>query len=137
MENEQNIHTGFPGRQELLDWYSKQEKNGIPEVNGHIHSPESFSAFSEMELAFQMAMNEGVRVLGINDFYTLDGYHEFASLALKYKVFPLFNVEFMALQDKLQQEGIRVNDPNNPGRTYFSGKGLRYPVRMSEHQSEK
>jgi hypothetical protein len=137
MENKQNIHTGFPGRQELLDWYRKQEKNGIPEVNGHIHSPESFSAFSEMELAFQMALNEGVRVLGINDFYTLNGYPEFASLALKYKVFPLFNVEFMALQDKLQQEGIRVNDPNNPGRTYFSGKGLRYPVRMSDASGRK
>jgi hypothetical protein len=137
MEYEQNIYAGFPGRQELLDWCNKHQKNGIPDVNGHIHSPESFSAFSEMELAFQMALNEGVQVLGINDFYTLAGYNEFAGLALKYKVFPLFNVEFMALQDKLQQEGVRVNDPNNPGRTYLSGKGLSYPVSMSEESAGK
>jgi hypothetical protein len=137
MEKKQNIYAGFPGRQELLDWYSKQGETDIPEVNGHIHSPESFSAFSEMELAFQMAMNEGVQVLGINDFYTLEGYPEFANLAQKYKIFPLFNVEFMALQDHLQQKGIRVNDPNNPGRTYFSGKGLRYPVSMGEKSARK
>jgi hypothetical protein len=24
----------------------------------------------------------------------------------------------------LQEAEVRVNDPNNPGRTYFSGKGL-------------
>ncbi len=137
MEKNQNIYAGFPGRQALLDWYAKQEEKGIPEVNGHIHSPESFSAFSEMELAFQMAINEGVQVLGINDFYTLEGYPEFAHLAQKYKIFPLFNVEFMALQDRLQQKGIRVNDPNNPGRTYFSGKGLRYPVSMGEASTRK
>jgi hypothetical protein len=137
MEKKQNIYAGFPNRQELLDWYNKQGKMDIPEVNGHIHSPESFSAFSEMALAFQMAINEGVQVLGINDFYTLEGYPEFAHLAQEYKIFPLFNVEFMALQDKLQQKGIRVNDPNNPGRTYFSGKGLRYPVHMGEASARK
>ena len=38
----------------------------------------------------------------------------------------------MALQNDLQDAGIRVNDPNNPGRTYFSGKGLRQPAEMSE-----
>ncbi len=26
-----------------------------------------------------------------------------------------------------QIKGIRINDPNNPGRIYFSGKGLDYP----------
>jgi len=26
-----------------------------------------------------------------------------------------------------QKKGIRINDPNNPGRIYFSGKGLDYP----------
>jgi hypothetical protein len=41
------------------------------------------------------------------------------------------------LQKDLQEAGIRVNDPNNPGRTYFSGKGLRYPVKMSEKSRQK
>jgi hypothetical protein len=31
-----------------------------------------------------------------------------------------------------QQAGIRVNDPNNPGRTYLSGKGLAYPQNLSQ-----
>ena len=29
-------------------------------------------------------------------------------------------------------KGIRVNDPNNPGRTYFSGKGLDFPSNPDE-----
>jgi hypothetical protein len=35
------------------------------------------------------------------------------------------------LQKDLQAEGVRVNDPNNPGRTYFSGKGLKFPVQLN------
>ncbi|MGQ8335977.1 PHP domain-containing protein [Sunxiuqinia sp. A32] len=100
-------------------------------VNGHFHTPYSFSAFNEIEQVFKMAGTEDVKVLGINDFYTTDGYEEFAKLAKKYEVYPLFNIEFMALQKDLQAKGVRVNDPNNPGRTYFSGKGLQYPVKMN------
>jgi hypothetical protein len=81
-----------------------------------------------------MAEAEGIQVLGINDFYTTDGYAEFAELALKYKIFPLFNIEFMALQSDEQAKGIRVNDPANPGRTYMSGKGLSYPVNIEKAQ---
>jgi hypothetical protein len=103
-----------------------------PKVNGHIHTPYSFSAFKDMEQPFKMAREEGVAILGINDFYTTDGYGEFASLAKASKVFPLFNIEFMSLQKEAQEAGIRINDPQNPGRTYLSGKGLRFPVSMSE-----
>ncbi len=78
-----------------------------------------------------MAQEEKVQVLGINDFYTTDGYGEFNTLAKQRLIFPLFNIEFMSLQKDLQAVGVRVNDPNNPGRTYFSGKGLRYPVRLN------
>jgi hypothetical protein len=120
-----------------LDWYKKQPQNNLPNINGHIHTPHSFSAFSSIEQAFQLAKNEGVSVLGINDFYTTDGYNEFAELAQKYKIFPLFNIEFMALQNDLQEAGIRVNDPSNPGRTYFSGKGLCQPANMSEASFNK
>jgi hypothetical protein len=104
----------------------------IPKINGHIHTPHSFSAFADIEQPFRMAKSEGISVLGINDFYTTNGYVEFANLAKKYQIFPLFNIEFMALQKPLQDAGIRVNDPQNPGRTYLSGKGLRFPVSMSE-----
>lgn len=126
-----SIFVDFPATQELLDWHKTQQQT-TPDINGHIHTPHSFSAFSEIKQAFEMAKAEGISVLGINDFYTTDGYTEFAELAVANKVFPLFNIEFMGLQNDLQEAGIRVNDPSNPGRTYFSGKGLCQPAKMSE-----
>ncbi len=132
MNTNKSIFANFPEMPELLEWYNNQPKNDVPDINGHIHTPHSFSAFSEIKQAFELAKNEGVSVLVINDFYTTDGYNEFAELAIENKVFPLFNIEFMGLQNDLQKAGIRVNDPSNPGRTYFSGKGLRQPAKMSE-----
>lgn len=137
MAKDKNIFTTFPAEDELLEAFRDQFDNIVPEINGHIHTPHSFSAFSEIEQAFHLAKKEGVSVLGINDFYTTDGYDEFAVLAKEHTIFPLFNIEFMALQNDLQEAGIRVNDPNNPGRTYFSGKGLRQPAKMSESSFNK
>jgi len=131
MTKNKSIFSTFPQPDELLNWYKAQPKAGVPDINGHIHTPHSFSAFSEIAQAFEMAKEEGISVLGINDFYTTDGYKEFAELAVKNKVFPLFNIEFMGLQNDLQEAGVRVNDPSNPGRTYFSGKGLCQPAKMS------
>jgi hypothetical protein len=141
-----NFLHDFPGRDELNDRPdSLTGKNGsagadgrnAPAVNGHIHSPYSFSAFQDLEQAFRMASQEGVKVLGINDFNTTSGYSLFHDLGVKYKVFPLFNIEFMGLLPREQEEGVRINDPNNPGRIYFSGKGLDYPVSMGQAEAEK
>ena len=137
MTERKSIFASYQQQEDLLEWYKKQAHEEIPNINGHIHTPHSFSAFSDIEQAFQLAKKESVTVLGINDFYTTDGYDEFAELAKKYKIFPLFNIEFMALQNDLQEAGIRVNDPNNPGRTYFSGKGLRQPAGMGETSFRK
>jgi hypothetical protein len=134
---DKSIFSSFPNPEDLLAWYKNQPEKPVPDINGHIHTPHSFSAFSSIEQAFQLAKAEGVSVLGINDFYTTDGYDEFAELAQKHRIFPLFNIEFIALQNDLQEAGIRVNDPNNPGRTYFSGKGLRQPAEMSEISIKK
>ncbi|MGE4587597.1 MAG: hypothetical protein AB7D05_09670 [Mangrovibacterium sp.] len=109
----------------------------VLKVNGHFHTPFSFSAFSGIAQVFEMALQEKVKVLGINDFYTTGGYSEFSALAEKYRVFPLFNIEFMALQKDLQAAGVRVNDPNNPGRTYFSGKGLKFPVSLDASMTKR
>ncbi len=98
------------------------------DVNGHIHTPYSFSAFNNITQIFEMAVKEGVKVVGINDFNVTDGYPEFHEEAVKSRTFPLFNIEFISLLKKEQEEGIRVNDPGNPGRTYFSGKGLDFPT---------
>ena len=128
----QSLFSNFPSENDLLRWSEKLTGKQPLKVNGHLHSPYSFSAFTNMEQMFQMATDEDIKVLGINDFNTTDGYKEFLNLALKYKIFPLFNIEFMGMLADEQANGIRVNDPNNPGRTYFSGKGLRYPAQMDE-----
>ncbi|MGC1390616.1 MAG: hypothetical protein WA816_06240 [Bacteroidales bacterium] len=100
------------------------------ETNGHIHTPYSFSAFTGLNTAFKMAVEEKISVLGINDFYVTDGYDTFHKGCLENKIFPLFNIEFIGLLKEEQKNGIRINDPNNPGRIYFSGKGLDYPFQV-------
>ena len=130
----QSLFANYPGKQVLLDELKRKGGQKALQVNGHFHTPFSFSAFTEIEQPFKLAEAEGVQVLGINDFYTTDGYAEFADLAAKYKIFPLFNIEFMSLQKDLQEANVRVNDPANPGRTYFSGKGLTSPLVLGGEQ---
>jgi hypothetical protein len=125
-----NLFEDFPSRDELLDWYSKNGSNLIHDVNGHFHTPYSFSAFTELKQVFLMAEKEKVNVLGINDFYTTTGYGEFTEFCETYRKFPLYNIEFMGLLKSEQENGIRINDPNNPGRIYFCGKGLDFPVNL-------
>ena len=108
----------------------------VPEVNGHLHSPYSFCAFDSIKQMFTMAGEEKVVALGINDFFTVDGYAEFEANALNSRIFPLFNIEFMGLMKDLQEQDIRVNDPNNPGRVYFSGKALKNPLDVSPEYRE-
>jgi hypothetical protein len=122
-----NFLSGFPSYEIL-----KKEMHGFSypdyrEANGHIHTPYSFSAFSDLETVFKMAGSEKITLLGINDFYVTDGYDAFCKGCLQNNIFPLFNIEFIGLLKEEQQKGIRINDPNNPGRIYFSGKGLDNP----------
>jgi len=120
-----NFLTNFPEPDELLN--RKSPLKPVP-VNSHFHTPYSFSAFESIGQTVSMAVSEGVGILGINDFYTTAGYDEFSAICLQRRVFPLYNIEFIGLSKDQQAKNIRVNDPNNPGRTYFSGKGLDYPV---------
>ena len=107
------------------------------DVNAHLHTPYSFSAFSSISQALDMASEEGVKVVGINDFYSMDGYREWSEECGKRHLFPLFNIEFISLNVEDQAAGVRVNDPNNPGRTYLSGKGLAYPVILKGKEAEQ
>jgi len=109
----------------------------VVDVNAHLHTPYSFSAFERVTQALDMAAEEGVKVVGINDFYSLDGYREWSEECGKRRLFPLFNIEFISLNVEDQAAGVRVNDPNNPGRTYLSGKGLAYPVILSGKEAEQ
>jgi len=107
------------------------------EANGHIHTPYSFSAFTALNTAFNMAVKEKIAVLGINDFYVTDGYPAFHEGCLANGIFPLFNIEFIGLLKEEQKKGIRINDPNNPGRIYFSGKGLDFPFQLGWWQKRQ
>ena len=101
-------------------------------VNAHLHTPFSFSAFSDIEDALDRAVAEQVKVVGINDFYTAEGYEEWAEGCRRRGLFPLFGIEFISLNEEDQKAGLRVNDPGNPGRTYISGKGLSQPFKLDE-----
>lgn len=104
-------------------------------VNAHLHTPYSFSAFGSIAEALERAKSEGVGVAGINDFYSTEGYVEWGAEAAKRGIYPLYGIEFIALDADNQLGGVRVNDPNNPGRTYLSGKGLCSPASMSERSA--
>lgn len=132
-----NFLSDFPDKETLLEWYSLNGSNMIHDVNGHIHSPFSFSSFNNLTQAFQLARGESIGILGINDFYTTKGYTEFHELSKKFRIFPLFNIEFMGMVREFQRSGIRINDPTNPGRIYLSGKGLDFPVELSGRSLEK
>jgi len=109
----------------------------VVDVNAHLHTPYSFSAFNDVPQALDMAKKEGVAVVGINDFYSLDGYGQWKEECAARSLFPLFNIEFISLNVEDQAAGVRVNDPNNPGRTYLSGKGLSYPVKLCGKEAQQ
>ncbi len=124
-----NILASFPDQQSLLQMFPVTETLA---VNAHLHTPYSFSAFTDIRQIFEMAQKENIAVLGINDFFVTDGYDSFYQESLNYGIFPLFNIEFISLLKKEQKEGVRINDPNNPGRCYFSGKGLNFPFSLDD-----
>ncbi|MDR2936385.1 MAG: hypothetical protein LBU80_03475 [Rikenellaceae bacterium] len=110
-------------------------KNGpleVVDLNAHLHTPYSFSAFCSLAQALDMTAAEGVKVAGINDFYSTDGYAEWDEGCRARKLYPLHNIEFISLNAEDQAAGVRVNDPNNPGRTYLSGKGLTSPLKLAD-----
>ncbi len=124
-----NILASFPDQQSLLEMFP--DKETLP-VNAHLHTPYSFSAFTDIRQIFEMAQKENISVLGINDFFVTDGYDSFYQEAMNYGIFPMFNIEFISLLKKEQKDGIRINDPNNPGRCYFTGKGLDFPYSLTD-----
>ena len=126
-----NFLTSLPWHDELRKKMAGTEMPEFREANCHIHTPYSFSAFDTLDTAFKMAREEGIAALGINDFFVTDGYEAFHNGCIRNSIFPLFNIEFIGLLKEEQKAGIKINDPNNPGRIYFSGKGLDYPFNIS------
>jgi hypothetical protein len=122
-----NFLTDLPEFEILAKEMLKVPLPDYREANCHIQTPYSYSSFSDMEGIFRMAGQENIALLGINDSYVADGYDSFHKGCIKNNIFPLFNLGFTGLLDEEKQKGIRLNDPEIPGRVYFSGKGLDYP----------
>ncbi len=122
----------FPDPSALLFDFRSRASEEILQVNSHVHTPYSFSAFNSIENIFLQAEKEKVRILGINDFFIADGFREFYQKGLQEGIFPMFNIEIVALMVREQYDRFRINDPENPGRTYLSGKGLDYPFHLDE-----
>ena len=93
-------------------------------VNAHIHLPPNFSAFTDVAQAVTLAAEQGVAVLGTSNYYDFRVYGEFAALARRHKIFPLFGLEVIAMIDHLAAAGVKINDPGNPGKIYVCGKGI-------------
>ncbi|MBN1943503.1 MAG: hypothetical protein JW849_09455 [Phycisphaerae bacterium] len=93
-------------------------------VNSHIHLPPNFSAFRSVAEAVELAAEQGVRVLCASNYYDFTVFGEFFAKARSKKIFPLFGTEIIARIDELLTDGVRVNDPGNPGRMYICGKGI-------------
>lgn len=93
-------------------------------VNSHIHLPPNFSAFQTVEQALELAAAQGVKVLGVSNYYDYDVYGDFAEGARSAGIFPLFGLEIICLIDELVKAGVKINDPGNPGKMYICGKGI-------------
>ena len=104
--------------------------------NSHIHLPPNFSAFETVEQAVQIASDEGVQVVGCGNYYDYSVYQQFTETAQSKNIFPLFGTEIIALETDLQKQGIRINDPGNPGKYYICGKGISRFEQLSDRAAE-
>jgi len=91
-------------------------------VNTHVHVPPNFSAFASPEEAVGLAVAQGIRVLGTANYYDFRIYRRFEAAARSASIVPLFGSEFHTVAEDL--DGIRINDPSNPGQFNLCGKGL-------------
>jgi hypothetical protein len=102
-----------------------------PAFNTHVHLPPNFSAFDTVEDAVTTAAREGVRVVGSSNFHDFGVYDRFEAAARANGVAALFGLEFISVLEEEQRQGIKINDPANPGRAYICGKGIPAPTSPS------
>ena len=89
--------------------------------NSHIHLPPNFSAFQTVSQAIELAAAQGIGVLGVSNYYDYEVYGDFVEGARKAGIFPLFGLEIICLIDDLVKQGVKINDPGNPGKMYICG----------------
>jgi hypothetical protein len=82
--------------------------------------------------AVWQAAREGIAVLGINDHYTVAGHEEFRRACEVAGIAATFSLEAVAVDRDAAEAGLKLNDPDNPGRIYLCGKGItRNPAESS------
>jgi hypothetical protein len=70
------------------------------------------------------AAREGIAVLGINDHYTVAGHEEFRRACEVAGIAATLSLEAVAMDREAAEAGLKLNDPDNPGRVYLCGKGV-------------
>jgi hypothetical protein len=105
-------------------------------TNVHFHLPPNFSAFHTVGQAVQLADEQEVRVLGTSNYYDFSVYGPFAAEARRRGVFPLFGTELIARLADLAAAGVKINDPDNPGKMYLCGKGITRLAPMSPRATD-
>ncbi len=100
--------------------------------NSHIHLPPNFSAFQSVAQAIELSAAQGIGVLGVSNYYDYEVYGDFVEGARKAGIFPLFGLEIICLIDDLVKQGLKINDPGNPGKMYICGKGITRFAPFSE-----
>lgn len=115
-------------------WRKSKERGTLTPLpaNTHIHLPPNFSAFQSVHQVIQIAQKEGIRVLGVGNYYDFGVYENFVRQCLSAGIFPLLSTETIAFEPPLAQANWRVNDPNNPGKIYLCGKGISHIDPMPE-----
>jgi len=103
--------------------------------NAHLHLPPNFSAFRTVQDMIDQAATQNVAVVGVSNYYDYDVYADFTRLARQRHIFPLYGLEIICLIDDLQRQGIKINDPGNPGKFYICGKGITRYVKMTPEAS--
>jgi len=97
-------------------------------INLHIHTRESFGVFQNATEAVLEGYIAGLTYMGINDHYTIAGHQEFKEACTIAGIKPLLSMEAIAKSPEEAEMGLRINDPNNPGRCYLSSKGVSKPL---------
>ncbi len=107
-----------------------------PSVNSHIHLPPNFSAFENVDQAIKLAAEQGLVALGASNYYDYQVYADFAQGSRRANIFPIFGIEIICLDEELRAAGTKINDPGNPGKIYFCGKGITRFDQMTDQAAQ-
>ena len=98
--------------------------------NTHLHVPPNFSAFTTVEDVVETAAAQDVKVIGTSNFHDFGVYDRFDAAAREHGLKALFGLEFISVLADEQRDGVKINDPANPGRAYVCGKGIPAPTNL-------